>query len=368
MPAIMRRTALLVALGLGGCAGLELQLVDASVRKPSNVAVYFTVDTKGGEPVADLAPQDFRIYEDAQPVSILESKQTILQPEVAAIHYTLLLVDMSGSVVDSGDMPALVQAAASFSERVGPYQKVAVYTFDGSPHLAPLVGFGGNARAGIASLATRRPRDPSTNLNGAVVEGVRVLSQQMEHAPVPLRFGTLVVFTDGTDRAHRASAEDVGRSLDGAGFETYVIGVGQEVDKTQLRRIGRSGTFASENRADIQKGFDEVGARIEASSKRYYLLSYCSPSRAGTHDVEVEAHAHGTTGRLRYRFDANGFGPSCDPNQKPAFDVRHPRAVPPDRAAPERGSSGAPPASHATMSRPPAAPAPDKGPGWQPKR
>src|SRR5436190_2759521 len=194
-------TAATVLMSAAGCAGLKLQLVDASVRRPSNVAVYFTVDTKGGEPVAELKPEDFTIYEDKQPVSILESKQTILQPEVAAIHYTLLLVDMSGSVVDSGDMPALVQAAGSFADRVGPYQKVAVYTFDGSPHITPVVGFGGNARSGINTLATRRPRDPSTNLNGGVIEGVRVLSQQMDHAPVPLRFGTLVVFTDGTDRA-----------------------------------------------------------------------------------------------------------------------------------------------------------------------
>jgi von Willebrand factor type A domain len=343
--------------GASGCAGLKLQLVDASVRRPSNVAVYFTVDTKGGEPVANLTPQDFHIYEDGQPVSILESKQTILQPEVAAIHYTLLLVDMSGSVVDSGDMPALIQAASSFSDRVGPYQKVAVYTFDGSPHVTQVAGFGGNPRGGIASLATRRPRDPSTNLNGGVIEAVRTMNQQMEHAPVPLRFGTLVVFTDGTDRAHRASPEDVTRALDGAGFETYVIGVGQEVDKGQLSKIGRSGTFASQNRADIQKGFDEVGARIEASSKRYYLLSYCSPSRAGEHEVEVEAEARGTAGRLKYRFNSNGFGPTCDPNQRPAFDVRHPKAVPPDRAAPE-------------ASPPPArgAPAADKGPAWQPKR
>jgi hypothetical protein len=343
-----------------GCLGLKLQLVDASVRHPSNVAVYFTVDTHGGEPIANLTPQDFHIYEDGQPVSILESKQTILQPEVAAIHYTLLLVDMSGSVVDSGDMPALIQAAASFTDRVGPYQKVAVYTFDGSPHIAPVVGFGGNARAGIASLATRRSRDPSTNLNGGVIEAVRMLNQQMEHAPVPLRFGTLVVFTDGTDRAHRASPEDVTSALDGAGFETYVIGVGQEVDKGQLSKIGRSGTFASQNRADIQKGFDEVGARIEASSKRYYLLSYCSPSRAGEHEVEVEASARGTSGRLKYRFNSNGFGPNCDPNQRPAFDVRHPREVPPDRAAP----AGSPPA--ASPSR--GAPAAEKGPAWQPKR
>jgi hypothetical protein len=355
-------------LGFGGCAGLKLQLVDSSVRHPSNVAVYFTVDTRGGEPVADLSPQDFRIYEDGQPVSILESKQTILQEQVAAIHYTLLLVDMSGSVVDSGDMPALVQAAQSFADRVGPYQKVAVYTFDGSPHLTPLVGFGGNVRAGVGALATRRPRDPSTNLNGGVIEGVRVLNQQMEHAPVPLRFGTLVVFTDGTDRAHRASPEDVQSALDGAGFETYVIGVGQEVDSRQLSKIGRSGTFASQNRADVQKGFDEIGARIEAASKRYYLLSYCSPSRAGAHDVEVEAVAHGTAGRLHYRFDANGFGPTCDPNQRPAFDVHHPRALPPDRVAPEKVEAQKAPA-RGGFARPASdTQSSDKGAGWQPKR
>jgi hypothetical protein len=356
--------AALVAATGSGC-GLRMQMVDASVRKPSNVAVYFTVETHDGAPVANLTPHDFRIYEDRQPVSILESKQTILQPEVAAIHYTLLLIDMSGSVVDSGDMPALIEAASSFGDRVGPYQKVAVYTFDGSPHLTQMVGFGGNVRGGIGALAQRRPRDPSTNLNGAVIEGVRVLTQQMERAPVPLRFGTLVVFTDGTDRAHRASPEDVDHAIENAGFETYVIGAGQEVDRSQLSRIGRSGTFASQNPADVKRGFDEIGARIEAASRRYYLLSYCSPSRAGEHEVEIEAVAAGSSGRLSYRFNANGFGPNCDPNQKPAFDVHHPRPAPPPRVAehtPEQQHAAVAPA--AKPSRPPAT----SGPTWTPQR
>lgn len=363
----MRSASSLLFLSLASLAagcGLRLQLVDASVRKPSNVAVYFTVETHNGAPVANLTPQDFRIYEDQQPVSILESKQTILQPEVAAIHYTLLLIDMSGSVVDSGDMPALIEAASSFGERVGPYQKVAVYTFDGSPHLTQVVGFGGNVRGGIGALAQRRPRDPSTNLNGAVIEGVRLLSQQMDRAPVPLRFGTLVVFTDGTDRAHRASPEDVDRSLQSAGFETYVIGVGQEVDGRQLSRIGRSGTFTSQNPGDVKKGFDEIGARIEAASRRYYLLSYCSPSRAGEHEVEIEALAAGSSGRLSYRFNANGFGPNCDPNQRPAFDVHHPKQAPPPKVAEARpANQPPPPAMHA--SRPPET---GNSAGWAPKR
>ncbi len=182
----------------------------------------------------------------------------------------------------------------------------------------------------------------------------------MESAPQPLRFGTLVVFTDGTDHAHRVSRDDVSRALDySAGFETYVIGVGQEVDRGQLSRIGRSGTFASRNRNDIQRGFDEVGARIEASSKRYYLLSYCSPSRAGQHRVEIEAVAHGRSGRLSHPFDAAGFGPTCDPNQRPAFDVKHPRSVPPDAVAPAV-------AEHRPASSPP--PSSGGSPGWQPKR
>jgi hypothetical protein len=355
-------TCAALSLVSAGCAGLKLQLVDASVRKPSNVAVYFTVDTRSNKPVANLTPQDFRIYEDKQPVSILESKQTILQPEVAAIHYTLLLIDMSGSVVDSGEMPALIQAAGSFGDRVGPYQKVAVYSFDGSPHLTSVVGFGGNVRSGVNALANRRPRDPSTNLNGAVIEGVRLLTQQMERAPVPLRFGTLVVFTDGTDRAHRASPDDVGKALDSAGFETYVIGVGQEVDSKQLQSIGRSGTFASQNPGDVQRGFDDIGARIEAASKRFYLLSYCSPSRAGEHEVEIEANAEGTSGRLSYKFNASGFGPNCDPTQKPAFDVHHPKPAPPPKVA-ERAPEPPPP-SHSSNDGKPTSPIK----GWAPKR
>jgi hypothetical protein len=315
---------------VAGCGGLNLQLVDASVRKPSNVAVYFTVNTTSGAPVADLAQNDFHIYEDGKPVSTLESQQTILQQEIAAVHDTLLLVDMSGSVVGSGDMPALISAAASFADRVGPYQKVAIYTFDGSPHINAVVPFGGNVRAGVAALAHYRPRDPSTNLNGGVVEAVQVLGHQLDSAPQPLRFGTLVVFTDGTDRAHRVSDDEVRKTLDTAAFETFAIGVGAEVDQAELRAIGRSGTFASQNRADIARGFDDVANRIEAASRRFYLLSYCSPSRAGEHDVEVEAVAGGKRGRLSHHFDAGGFGPRCDPHQKPAFDVRHPRVRTPD--------------------------------------
>jgi len=35
----------------------------------------------------------------------------------------------------------VVSAASTFAERVAPYQKLAFYAFDGSPHLTPIAGF-----------------------------------------------------------------------------------------------------------------------------------------------------------------------------------------------------------------------------------
>jgi hypothetical protein len=150
----------------------------------------------------------------------------------------------------------------------------------------------------------------------------------MSQSTVPLRFGTLVVFTDGTDHASRVSKETLHSALSEIDVEVYAIAVGSEVNDQEIRAIGRNGTFTSKNPADIRRGFDEIAQRIEGFSRRYYLFSYCSPARAGHHNVEIEAVKGMKRGRLGYDFKADGFGPNCDPNQKPAFSTRHPRTRP----------------------------------------
>jgi len=324
--------ALLFAAACGG--SLKLTKIDSSAQRPSNVAVYFTVDTSDGEPVAGLTADKFKIYEDGSPVSALESKQTILNPEVSATHYTLLLIDMSGSVSESDDVPVITQSAAAFAQRVEKYQKLAVYVFDGSPRIQPIVGFtssGGGAAGGINRLSEYRGRDPSTNLNGAVIEGLKVLNQQMRSSSTPLTFGTLVIFTDGTDRAARVPRDQLLKAVEDAQVDVMVIGVGAEIDGSELRAIGRDGAVVSKDRAQISQSFDQMAARIEAMSKRYYLLGYCSPARAGKHIVRVETSAKGQSGSVEYEFDASGFGPNCNPERPPNFDVRRPRAPPPQR-------------------------------------
>jgi hypothetical protein len=318
---------LLIALFLAsGCAALRPVLVDASVQKPSNVAVYFTVDTRGGTPVPGLTAEQFHIYEDHKLVSPFESKQTILNPEVAARHYTLLLVDMSASVTASGQLPALQQAVNDFTSRVEKLQETAVYAFDGRAELVPLRNFGPGG--GAVNLSGFNSTDPSTNLKGAVVKGLEVLAKQLQRSPTPLRFGTLVIFTDGTDHAHRVTSRDAQRAVEAADFDVFTIGVGAEVDPRELSAIGKSGAATSAEPGTVGEQFNAIAAKIEGYSKRFYLLSYCSPARAGTHTLTIEPTLpDGQRGQMEYLFKADGFGPQCDPNRKPNFDLQRPRVA-----------------------------------------
>jgi hypothetical protein len=343
---LLRGVAALAALPfLFGCASLQLTTIKTAQQRPSNVAVYFKVETEAGDPVGGLTADRFRIYEDGQLVSQYESKQTIANPEVAAVHYTLLLVDMSGSVSESGSVDPLIQAMSTFTERVEKQQKVAIYAFDGSPDLYPIVPFtdqAGSAQAGVNVLSTFKPKDPSTNLNGAVVKALDQLDSSLARASQPLKFGTLVVFTDGTDRANRVSEDEMLQHVRDKPFEVFAIGLGAEIKPSQLEAIGKTDTAMAADKTALVKAFDEVGAKVEGRTKSYYLLSYCSPSRAGHHQVRIEAFTKDEKGNEQRRgsvtseFDATAFAPGCDPNTPPSFDVTKGDALaPPEKGKPE---------------------------------
>lgn len=344
----------IACLWLSACGpGLKLTRIDAATRKPSNVAVYFSVD-RGEEPVADLLASDFEIYEDDRLVSIDESQQTIVNPELAAAHYTLLLVDMSASVTASDQMQEIAAAAIQFVGQVGKQQRVGVYAFDGNKDVYEISPFSSTEQRtaqGLVALETFQSRDPSTNLNGAVVHALRHLDRALASTSTSLRFGTLVVFTDGTDRANRVPLQEMLDAVEGSRHEVYAIGVGREIDDSTLSRIGKSGYIRVEDSSASAAAFDEIGQRILRVGKRYYLLSYCSPARAGKHKVTVEAHSQGDSGKLEYTFDAAGFGPGCDPTKPPPFDTsgRKRRVAQDSSGLPERASSEAAPPERAAQ-------------------
>lgn len=331
---VLALSCLVFASGCSGAfgGGLKVKRVNSAEAKPNNVWVFFDVTEGKEEPVAGLEAKDFEIYEDDKRVSEFESQQVIQNPETAAVMYTLLLVDMSGSVAESGQVDALADSAIKFSESVGEHQKVGVYAFDGEEELHPMAPFTeqeGSAKAGVEKLRSYKPKDTSTNLHGAVVEGLELLDKELQKDKRPLKFGTLVVFSDGTDRAGRVSSDEMRQALGDEKYENYqvyAIGVGAEIEEGDLNTIGRDGSELVRDRAKVDAAFDKMAARIEAHQKRFYLLSYCTPARKGSHKIRVEVKDKKKEkgGSVEYEFNADGFGPppACDPNKAPSFDLK----------------------------------------------
>lgn len=378
----LRNLTALLALAsvISACGGgLTVTRVNSAEEKPNNVWVFFTVKD-GDDPVGGLTAENFEIYEDDKLVSKSESQQKILNPEVAAVSYTLLLLDMSGSVTEDGGANELVDAALEFKERVGKSQKVAVYAFDGDAKIHPVVPFTestGALQGGLEGLRSYQPQDPSTNLNGAIVAGLETLKRDLDKDDKPLKFGTLVVFSDGTDRAARVTEDEMREAIDHEDYEHYemfAVGLGTEIDENTLSTIGQDGHEMVNDQKKLGEAFDRIAARIEAHMKRFYLLSYCTPSRAGEHSVRILAKTQSSSGddseaetewgvgdnvdppkdgekkkkkkdkkskkmsgSLEYTFDAEGFGPppKCDPERKPQFKLEAP-ADPNDEDADKR--------------------------------
>jgi hypothetical protein len=118
-------------------------------------------------------------------------------------------------------------------------------------------------------------------------------------------------------------------AIEATSYDVFAIGLGEELSEEDLDTLGRSGSAMATDPSAVASAFEAVADRVEAVTRSYYLLSYCSPARAGTHEVRVEAvvttrekdKVKEKTGSLTTEFDAEGFGPDCDPNREPSFDT-----------------------------------------------
>jgi hypothetical protein len=314
-----------------GCAGpgggsLKVKPIAAAVEEPANVSVYFTVETKGGEPVSGLKQASFHIFEDGKLLTEKKAKRTLVDPRFAEARFTLILVDLSGPVVDTEYMPDVASGTARVAEAASRSGQVAISVFDGENELVPMLGFGAKGgREAIEAIRKFRPRGQRvSNFNGALWQGLELMHKQLETATAPHKFGNIVIFTDRGDMAKKVNDEELKKAVDVGIISVYVIAVGEKVDPAGMARWGRSGLYTSKQPKDTKKGFADIADKLEAGASNRYVLSYCSPKRKGDHKLEivVETADEGDhdSGKLVYKFNAEGFTSGCTPKKKPALD------------------------------------------------
>jgi len=295
---------------------VEFEVLDGVATTPSNIMLFFGLQTCTGEPLLGLQKEDFLISESGKPISLFESNLTLLPRCTGFEFISVLLLDMSGSILHSGSLPLLQEAAKGFiSQLTSEFQQVSILIFDGREDVQVLQDFTTEKdvlMSAIDGLSSHEIVDKSTNLNGAVLQGLDAIDAQflLSTDSVLHQQGTLVVFTDGTDQAGLVEDATAAEAVNLSPHKVYSIGLGAEIDPAHLETLGSQGAVFPNATTEIATAFNQVGEEIVLESQRYYVIGYCSPKRSGDHVLRLEVE--GYVGAMKGVFNADEFGPGCD--------------------------------------------------------
>jgi cysteine-rich repeat protein len=224
---------------------------------------------------------------------------------------------MSGSTIASGALPSLLSAAEAFIDATvvdGGSHRVGIQLFDGRQFPVDVIEYTNDVvdlQAAIDGLSGYVVVDSSTNLNGAVIAGLADVDAKLAASQAGAKSSALVVFTDGTDQTSYFTTDQAVMAVNASPSAVFTVGLGAELDANALRRIGKSGAEFAAEQADIVTAFTAIGAALEREAGGYYILSYCSPKRAGSHTLTVAVD--GRPGQASYTFNATGFSGGCTP-------------------------------------------------------
>ncbi|WP_020533436.1 vWA domain-containing protein [Flexithrix dorotheae] len=308
--------------------GLILVHRTTTSAAPANVSVLFNAHQRTGNdtlPVKDLVVDNISVFENGQPISPFESEFGILPKPNVFVSHTLLVLDLSGSVLQTS-LTELKAATTSFIEEIVPVAEsdeygeleMQIMWFDGGANLNTLVPFTKDRStliSGVENITEDLSNDNSTNLNGAVIESVDIMESIIGQSGSIVRIGSIALFTDGTDQAGRRTKADALKEVANAqnkGITMNTIGLGGSIDESTLMAFGPDGFFFAQNVNELGPKFKEAARIIRDEVNSTYLFQYCSPKRAGSHELKIVVnYAGGKEGSITSCFSATGFTGGC---------------------------------------------------------
>jgi len=328
--------AALILGALSGCnlatGGVKVEPVAVSTQKPGNVALYVSV-SKHGNGVLGLQKEDFKVYENGFPLDSEQIKLTLLSTNASTSRHATVLVDMS-KALKRDERKSLADALRPFIARLRQREPVSLYAFDGAEK-AHLVQEYSQQEAktepdekdtSMERLLGFSRKDASTSLYSAVIDGAAQLSNALAAEGRPVENGTLIVVALNPDSAGRVEESKLRDFIDESPHHIFLMTVGTAASSADISFIGKTGGTRAGSTMTMSAPLNDVANAVDDELFRNYLVSYCSPARAGQRELKLEvtsrdAQGKASVGSYSTTFDAQGFGPGCDPGAAPRFVV-----------------------------------------------
>lgn len=307
---------------LGNVAGAytgpyTVSILRSSSKLPANITLNFSVETSDGTGVAQLDADRFSLTEGGEIPSSTESNLTVFPQSMSYDLNTVLMLDLSGSVTSQWTSD-LAQAARSFVDKILTKNgyRIAIYYIqtDIHPILDQFTDNRSDIYEALANLDEFVIAGASTNLYGAFTNGIRYLDSATV-AKDRLRAGSLVVFTDGRDRAQRMEFSDAWEAVRATANSVFTVGLRtNDLDEARLRQLGKDGFEMAETLEELDPAFDRIVDRVWAEANKYYVVVYCSEKRLGAQQVvlsvrDADGNTRGSSSPFTY--DTSSFQDGC---------------------------------------------------------
>jgi hypothetical protein len=324
---------------LGGCTllgrSVTVDPVAVSTQKPGNVAMYVSV-SQHGTGVVGLDKQAFKVFENDVQLDNEQVKLTLLPTATSAARHIALLVDMS-KTLNPADRKSMTESLRAFIVKLRQREAVSLYAFDGTEKAHFIADYARDERAepddkdtSLDRLLGFSRRDSSSSLYTAVMDGAQKLSASLSAEGRPIQSGTVIVIALNPDLAGRVDDGKARDFIADSPHHYFLMTVGPWATSTNVSFLGKNGGTRAASVNTMGSPLDSVISAVDSDASRDYLVSYCSPSRAGKRELRLEVTTKDAQGKLNMgsyetEFDATGFGPGCNPLLAPHFVVAKPK-------------------------------------------
>ncbi len=295
----------------------NVQLLDSASSNPALVEMLFSVTCEGAA-VTSITAADLTLIENNETVSASESPWVVHRATDVLDSYTLVMLDVSDVVGDEDNLSALKVVTVDFVEAaLEQGQQVGIAIFDGDVEIRTIVSFSTDLLEltdGVNGITAADRRDPSTNLNGAIMLALGELSTALgpDSDDELLGIANLLVVTDGTDSAQRQDDATAQSSVTDSVHEVFIVGVVDEEAAVELELLAKNGLYRASGYDDLVSAFQKATDGLLAEIGKFYRLSYCSPLRSPSTWLEMQVNHGDGSDSEGMAYETGGFGPGCE--------------------------------------------------------